>query len=87
MSKVSKKIENNKVKKFLIYFTLINFFISLVFYVNKKPKGIIGGADGLTDIMLLNGFTLNLYMIFFIIGLVSLLLLIIKSTITKNKNI
>lgn len=87
MSKISEKIENNKVKKFLMYFTLINFFIALVFYVNKKPKGIIGGADGLTDIMLLNGFTLNLYTIFFIIGLVSVLLLIIKSTITKNKNI
>lgn len=87
MSKISEKIENNKVKKFLMYFTLINFFIAFVFYVNKKPKGIIGGADGLTDILLLNGFTLNLYTIFFIIGLVSLLLLIIKSTITKNKNI
>lgn len=87
MSKISEKIENNKVKKFLMYFTLINLFIAFVFYVNKKPKGIIGGADGLTDILLLNGFTLNLYTIFFIIGLVSLILLIIKSTITKNKNI
>lgn len=87
MSKISEKIENSKFKKFLICFTLINFFIAFIFYINKNPKEIIGGADGLTDIMLLNGFTLNLYTIFFIIGLVSLLLLIIKSTITKNKNI
>lgn len=76
--------EKNKAKKYLMIFTLINFVIAFVSYVNRKPKGIIGSADGVTEIALFNGFTLNLYTVFFIVGVVSLLLWIVISIKTKK---
>lgn len=84
MSSSNKRVEKNKSKKFLMIFTLLNFFIAFVFYLNKKPKGIIGSADGVTEIALLNGFTLNLYIIFFVVGVVSLFSLIIVSKKIKK---